>query len=85
MSPALAVKRCSLVTAARAAYFSHDQDPNRTSNFNGVGRGPSQRPDPRKSISLGPEPEAIRYCIELSSEAKAIAFATAFDGKIDAC
>src|SRR6516225_8406158 len=30
MSPVLAVKRCSRVTAARAAYFLHDQDPNRT-------------------------------------------------------
>ena len=27
MSPVLAVKRCSRVTAARAAYFLHDQDP----------------------------------------------------------
>ena len=29
MSPVLAVKRCSRVTAARAAYFLHDQDPKR--------------------------------------------------------
>ena len=29
MSPVLAVKRCSRVTAARAAYFRHDQDPKR--------------------------------------------------------
>jgi hypothetical protein len=57
------------------------RDPKRTSNFNGVGRGPSQRPDPRKSISLRPEPAAIRFWVDLSSVAKA----TAFDGKIDAC
>jgi hypothetical protein len=30
MNPALAVKRCSPVTAARAAYFLRDQDPERT-------------------------------------------------------
>jgi hypothetical protein len=60
-------------------------DPKRTSNFNGVGRGPSQRPAPRKSISFGPEPEAIRFRVDLFSVAKAIAFAAAFEGKIDAC
>jgi hypothetical protein len=60
-------------------------DPKRTSNFNGVGRSPSQKPGPRKSMSLGPEPEAIRFYVDLSNAAKAIAFATAFGGKIGAC
>ena len=46
---------------------------------------PLAEAEPAKIHKLGPEPEAIRFCVDLSSVAKAIAFATAFGGKIDAC